>query len=213
VNNLVLVRNMVWNAWTIWRNLNAVDVKEINDTLYFLCADDGALYYLDPTSYQDQRVDQNGDVEDLGYETYAFSKRFDFGLPANPKFGSRIMVQGYITKNTKILGTVLFNEGGSIAHPQFVIDGSNTKYVTMVPLYDLGRVSIGQSPLGGSQIGEIGFFRCYLDIPHGVNAHTFQLKFATSKAGDNWGITGISANVEQNQQIPKDLVISIGGVV
>lgn len=203
VNNILLIRDLVWNAWTIWDNINAVDLQEINDVLYMLSLDDGGLYFYDVTSYQDARKGQP-----LEFETYMFTKRFDFGKPANPKQQSLAMVQGYITPNTKLYVDVLYNEAGSLATSTYIIDGNNPVYVHQIPVYGLGRVSLGQNPIGGSQIGTIGFFRVYFDLLYRAGAHVIQMKFYTSNIGDNWGVTQIAINTEEVEKIPTELVIS-----
>jgi hypothetical protein len=205
VNDLVLVNDFVWgNNWTMWNNLNAVDVKESGGMLYFLCNDDGGLYYYDQTSFQDFRKGNP-----IGYETDLYTKRYDWGESANPKTQSMAMVQGYITQNTKLYCDILYNEGGSLALSTYIIDGSNTDYVSQVPIYTPGRVSLGQNPLGGAQVGTIGVFRVYLDLLNRIGAHVIQAHFYTSNPGDQWGITEFAANPEVNEQIPTELKLGI----
>lgn len=204
VNNLVLIRDFLWNAWLVWDDLNAADVKEANGTLFFLCADDGALYYLDPTSYQDARKGTS-----VGYTTYIFTKRFDFGKPADPKQQSLAMLQGYISQNTKIFVDCLYNENGSLATTTYVIDGDNSDYVVQVPVYGIGRISIGLNPIGGSQIGTIGFFRVFLDLLLRAGCHVVQFKVYTQNIGDNWGVTGLSVNPQPVDKTPTELIIGV----
>jgi hypothetical protein len=204
VNDIILVFDFVWNVWTIWDNLNAADMQESNGTLYVLCGDDGGLYYIDPTSYQDFR----GGVP-VGYKTYLFTKRFDWDKPANVKQQSLAMIQGYISQTTKLYADVLFNENGSLAAATYEIDGNNSIYVEQIPIYGPGRISLGQNPIGGAQVGTIGVFRVYLDLAFGVGAHVVQFKLRTQNIGDNWGVTGISVNPEINEVIPVDHVIGI----
>jgi len=203
VNNLILIRDMVFNAWTVWDNMNTVGMQEVNDTLYFLSLDDGGIYFYDTTSYQDSRKGQA-----IGYETYLYTKRFDFGYPANPKTQTMIMVQGYITTNTLLYVTALANENGSLAKVNYVIDGNNSVYVKQIPVFGIGRSNLGQNAIGGSQIGTIGAFRVYLSFPKGFGAHTMQLAFTSLATGDNWGVTGVSFNSEVHSQIPSELVLS-----
>ncbi len=204
VNDLILVRDLVWNAWTIWDNINAVDLQETNNILYLLCGDDGGLYFLDTTSSQDFRSGQA-----VGYSTRIFTKRFDSGEPANPKQQAHAMVQGYITQNTKLFVDVLYNEAGSLAVGTYVIDGSNPAYVQQIPIFTPGRVSLGQNPIGGAQIGTIGTFRVYLDLFQRVGAHVIQLKFYTSNIGDQWGVTGVAVNPEPVEKVPSEIVLGI----
>lgn len=203
VNDLTLIYDFNWGAWTLWDNLNAVDIKEKDDTLYYLCNDDGALYYHDETSKQDYRADTP-----IGYSTRLFTKRFDFGEPANPKQNSFLMVQGVITQNTKLYVDVLYNEAGSLAVTTYVIDGS-AAYVNQVPVFGIGRASLGENPLGGYQAGTIGVFRVYLDLLHRLGAHHVQVKFYSENTGDDWGVNGIAFNPEMNEVIPKEYVVGI----
>jgi len=203
VNNIVLVRDMVYNAWTVWDNFNSVDMVEANDMLYFMTVDDGGIYFYDETSYQDFRK-----AQPIGYDAYLTTKSFDFGIPANPKTSSLIMVRGFIPSNTKLKVVVLANEEGSLSSPTYTIDGDNTVYVKQVPIYGPGRRNIGQKAIGGAQTGTIGVFRCYLDFPKGVGYHNIQLRFESTEIGDNWGITTISFNADENTKVPSELVIS-----
>lgn len=204
VNNLWLIYDFVWQTWTIWDNLNDVDHKEISGVLYFLCNDDGGLYFYDSTSYQDARA---GNA--VGFSSYIYSKRYDWGEAANPKTQGMAMVQGYITPNTKIYVDVLYNEGGTLAVSTYIIDGSNTDYVAQMPIYTPGRISLGQNPIGGAQIGTIGVFRVFLDLLNRLGAHVIQFRFYTSNVGDQWGLTGLAVNPEINEQIPTELKLGV----
>lgn len=204
VNNLVLINDFTWDNWSIWDNLNAVDIKESNNLLYFLCQDDGGLYFYDQSSFQDFR-----EGTPVGYESYIYTKRFDAGMPANPMQQSLAMLQGYITANTKLYVDVLYNEGGSLALSTYIIDGSNPAYVYQVPVYGIGRAAIGSNPVGGAQIGTIGFFRVYLDLLYKAASHVIQFKCYTQNIGDNWGLTGLAFNPEDVEKIPTELVIGI----
>ena len=204
VNNITLVYDFVWNAWSIWDNLNSADMQESNGVLYSLCSDDGGLYYLDPTSNQDFR----GGVS-VGYNTYLFTKRFDWEEPANPKQQSLAMIQGYISQTTKLFVDVLFNENGSLAGATYEIDGNNTVYVQQIPIYTPGRISLGQNPIGSAQAGTIGVFRVYLDLQFGAGAHVIQFKVYTGNIGDNWGVTGVSVDPVVNEMIPTQLKLGV----
>ncbi len=200
-NNLILIYDLIWNIWTIWDNINAADLKQFNGTLYFLCSDDGGLYYYDTTSFQDQRGGQN-----IGYTSYLSSKNWDFGKSANPKQTRFALVQGYISQNTVLNITAIFNNG-ALANRSFKLAGTD-KIVNQVPVYGIGRASIGQNPLGGFQQGTIGQFRVYLDLGYFLGGYTVQLKMQTQNIGDNFIITGLSFNPEEVMQVPSELVIS-----
>lgn len=204
INNLTLVYDFIWNAWTIWDNLNAVDIKEYGGLFYFLCNDDGGLYYFDNTSFQDFRSNQP-----VPYTTYLYTKRYDFGKPANVKQQSLAMIQGYIMGNTKLYVDVLYNENGSLAAATYLIDGSNTNYCDQIPIYGPGRISLGLNPIGGAQVGTIGAFRVYLDLSFGVGAHVVQFKMYSVDIGSNWGVTGVSVNPDLNEVVPTQKIISI----
>lgn len=204
VNNLVLVYDFLWQVWSIWDNLNAADMQESNGTFYVLCNDDGGLYYIDVTSYQDFRSGQA-----VGYTTYLYTKRFDWGKPANIKQQSLAMLQGYIMGNTKLYVDVLYNENGTLAAATYEIDGSNMIYVQQVPIYGPGRISLGQNPIGGAQSGTIGVFRVYLDLSFGVGAHVIQFRLYSVDTGANWAATGLSVNPDLNEVVPSELIISV----
>lgn len=204
VNNLLLIRDLVWNAWTLWDNINAVDLQELNDLLYFLCSDDGGLYFYDVNSFQDAR---NG--QPIGFDTYMFTKRYDFGVPGNPTEQNAAILTGYITSNTKLYIDVLYGEAGSLGVSTYVIDGSNPQYVTQVPLFGIGRASLGQNPIGGSQMGTIGFYRVALDLLRSIRPYTLQVKYYTNNIGDQWGTMGLSVNVERVDKTPTELFLGV----
>jgi len=203
VNNLVLVYDLQYKNWAFFDNWNASDLTELNEQLYFLCHDDGGLYFYDINSSQDARSGQA-----VSYLSYLYTKRYDWGKSANPKQNGSAMVEGYITQNTKLYVDVLYNEGGSLALSTYVIDGNNSVYVDQIPVYGIGRASLGQNPIGGYQVGTIGFFRVYLDLLYRAGAHTVQFRFYTQNVGDNWGLTGLAVNPEEVTNIPSELRIS-----
>ncbi len=103
---------------------------------------------------------------------------------------------------------MLYNESGSLAMATYIIDGSNPAYTQQVPVYGIGRASLGQNPIGGAQVGTIGFFRIYLDLLYRAGAHVIQFKIYTSNVGDNWGVTGLAVNPEGVSLVPTELKIS-----
>ncbi len=204
VNNLILVYDLLYQNWSLWDNINAADLTEYNNSLLFLCSDDGGLYYYDVTSAQDFRSGVP-----VGYTSYIFTKRFDWGHPANAKQNSLAMLTGYIPQNTKLFVDVLYNEAGSLATSTYVIDGNNPTYVNQIPVFGIGRASLGQNPLGGFQVGTLGFFRVYLDLLYRAGAHVIQFKFYTQNIGDDWGVTGLAVNPETVENVPTELKIGI----
>ena len=204
VNNLVLVYDLLYNNWSIWDNINAADLVEYNNSLLFLCSDDGGMYYYDYTSAQDFRSGVP-----IGYTSYIFTKRFDWGHSAMAKQNSLAMVTGYMPQNTKLYVDVLYNEGGSLATSTYIINGGSPIYVNQVPVYGIGRASLGQNPLGGFQTGTLGFFRVYLDLLYKVGAHVIQFKFYSQNIGDDWGVTGLAVNPENVENVPTELKIGL----
>ena len=203
VNDKILLYDAVFNAWAFWDNWNAKDLTEVNDILYFVSSDDGGLYYYDETSFQDAR---GGNV--VGFVTQCRTKRFDFGYPSEQKSENLVMVQGYISNTTKIKATVYLNENGAKMTMPFVIDGGNTVYVSQVPIYGIGRASLGRYGIGGIQAGTIGFFRVFLSIKR-EDFYTIQLDFQSDQPGDQWGITGVSFNPKLNTMTPSNLTIGV----
>lgn len=208
-NDVCIVLDLRRDAWTVWDNWDAVDIKNINGDLYFITKSTGALCRAFPDLYQDFASSSTT----IGYSTYALTKRFDLDLPSQVKtFDNALYLQGYIDRGTTLYVDVLYNEKGGLGQQTYAIDGSNQIYVSFPPLVTLGSDDMGIDPLGGTPVANTtpngNLFRVYLDVSHAFGYNIVQLRFYTELLGSNWGVTLLGLAPVLEGQIPVELVIS-----
>lgn len=209
-NDIVLVYDLLWQQWLVYDNWDAVDIRSANSELYYLSRNDGGLYLTG----QDFEDASSGST--IGYDSFVYTPRFDFGKPSEVKtFKGPVYIEGYIDPATTLSISVLYNENGSLTQQNFTIDGSNSKYVQIIPpAYD-GAQILGYAGLGGQNPAQAsvtapaqGIFRVYLDVSRSFSFYNVQLLFSTSDPGSNWNIGGIGFNLNPELRIPTELIIS-----
>jgi len=191
VNNLVLVYDMIRNAWTKFLGWNAADIFAKSNIIYYLDRTNGKIY-TGLTNYDDDGSD---------YSAYFFTKRFNWGKMSMPKTADSVYVEGYITSSTNLYATVLYNERGLLQSKTYKISGTGI-YVTQINIGALSQYPMAVVPLGLSESGDIGIFRCYLSIPNKWGFYNMQIKFFTEKAGSVWAVTGEAINPIPEQNVP-----------
>lgn len=194
VNNLVLVYDLIRNAWTKFLGWNAQDIFSKGNT----------SYYLDRTSGNIYSILSDYDDDGSSYKSYYFTKRLSFGKSSMPKTADAIYVEGYITSSTNLFAKVLFNERGSLKSETYKISGTG-EYVTQVSVGALGQYPMGVVPLGLTASGGIGIFHVYLSIPNMYGFYNIQVMFYSEKAGSIWAVSGISINPTADPNIPATL--------
>lgn len=204
--NLVMVYDMQRQAWTMYDNWNAADIKEYAGYPTFISIDDGGLYQAEQ-DYQDNR---NGTA--LAYNAYFYTKRWDFGVPAMAKQVKYAFIQGNIDLGTTMYFDVLYNENGALGKQTYKIVGDSSKpYISIIPFSGLGYYPMGISTLSGidaTAVSSSGVFRVYLDLTNAYGFYTIQIKGYSVDAGSRWKVSGISLDPTLVQQIPTELVIS-----
>ena len=91
-NNVVLVLDYDYKAWTKFVGWNANDWFIYNNELYYGASNEIATY----------KVLQDYDDDTLGYESYWTSKLMDFGVPNETKRLNIVYIEGYISENSTI---------------------------------------------------------------------------------------------------------------
>lgn len=195
-NNLVLVYDMARKAFTKFDGWNASDIVTKGQEIYYLDRTNGKIY----------RGLVNYDDDSSGYLAYLFTKRFNWGKSSIPKTADSIYVEGYIIPSTDLYAEVLFNEGGSLGSKIYKISGGGT-YVQQVALGALSEYPMAVIPLGLSESGSIGVFRCYLSIPNKYGFYNIQVKFYSSAPGSLWGLTRMAINPVPEPNTPSSLKI------
>lgn len=215
VNNLVLMYDLVRaqenstkSAWTLYDNWNAVDIKPINGVLFYLSADDGALYEA-YQGYQDAVAGQPHP-----YNAYALTKRFNLDSPSTLYRPQFIYIEGIISINTTIYARVLDNENGSLASQAFKILGNNTK-ITSSFTAGLGRFQLATPLLGGVDLNvlpanqsTLQFFRVYLEVSQAFRVHNLQMEIFSTAEGSQWGVSRLTIISQPEPSIENALVLS-----
>ena len=208
-NNLTIVYDLQWDAWTIFDNWDAVDIKTANGDIYFISKDNGDLCVANQRFFQDF----GGEDKTVGYTSYAVTKRWDFDLPSQVKtLQGPTYIQGYIDPSTTLFIDVLYNEKGGLSSQRFKIIGNNPNYVSLVSTPSLGDSILGGVTLGGvlssttTQNGNL--FRVYLDTTHSLGFYNIQFKFYTEGIGSNWAVSYIGFDPFLEGKVPTELLIS-----
>lgn len=195
-----LVYDLIRNGFTLIQH-PSVDLVVYQETLC-LFGTDGAIYEAEYDSYEDYIGGQS-----TSYLAEAYTKRWDYDQPSLPKNTQYVMVQGKLLTGTTLNIDVLYNEGGSLGRTHYKIVGDTSKPYFTLPKWD----SMASDPLGTMVLGggdpSAGYFRVYLELNQSLQAHTFQLRFWSKKAGSLWSIATVSPDVEVTN-IPVENVIS-----
>jgi len=201
-NLAVLVFDADRNSWSKYFNFPVRDWITKNYKLYYLDSSTG-----DVKSF----LDKNYDDDNNPYESYHFTKVYNFGLPSQPKTCDLVYIDGVMQQSSKFYVDVMFNEGGILKTQTYKITKDTDKLQLSNPLTNaLGEFVLGQLPLGWvilKEIGNVCVFRCYLGISNRSGFFNIQLKFYSNSTGF-WGIGnyGFSPIVEQVN--PPNMVVS-----
>lgn len=184
-NNIVLVFDYAFGAWTKFIGWNVSDWFIYNGNLYYGASNEIATY----------KALINYDDNTYAYECYWTSKQFDFGIPSEQKRLRSIYVEGYITENSKI-GVSAFFDGNTGAPNAKSINGDNTDYVNVIgtdTITTLGYNTWGLGTYGGGSGGSsytLKKFRALLQYS-GASFYNLQIKIGSQSAGYVWKITHI----------------------
>lgn len=202
VNNIILVYDLIRQAWTKFDSWNAKDIFSKSDVFYYLSRIDGKIY---------QGLVGQNDV-DTPFLSYFYTKRYNFGKPSVPKTADVVYIEGYMTDATEFFVDVIYNELGRLATRTYQINvDTDGLFFAPLPVSSLGLFPMGLLPLGlipVSQIGSTGIFRGYLSIPNQYGFYNIQLKFYSLSASARWAITGYSVAPNINSAIPSLMKIN-----
>lgn len=201
-NTIILVYDLLRGAWSRWEGWAVKDWARANDNLYYLENGTGDIYQCFSKSFNDQNNPYNVSV---------YTKRFNFGAPAQAKVQDCIYVQGYMTPATDLFIDVLFNEGGLLEKQTFNINKDTERLIYSEPLTNAqGQFILGNPALGYvnlMEIGNLSFFRCYLGVDISKGYFNTQLHLYSNKEAF-WAVTAIGFNPVLNETIDPHMVIS-----
>jgi len=201
-NSIVLVFDMLRKAWSRWDGFGVKDWARANGKLYYMENGSGDIIECFKNTFDDNNNP---------YNVSFYTKRFNFGVPAQPKVNGEIYVEGYMTPATELYADVFYNEGCLQGKMTFKLEQGTPGLLFSEPLTNaLGQAVDGTLALGyvqTAQIGNVSLFRCYLGSDITVGYHNVQVRFYSNKQAF-WGITGLGFNPILNQVIDPALVVS-----
>jgi hypothetical protein len=199
-NNIVLVYDSAFGAWTKFVGWNVNDWFIYENNLYFGASNEIATY----------KALYNYDDNGSPYQTYWSSKQFDFGVPNEQKRLGYIYVEGYILPNTNI-GVSAYFDGNTTSPESKSIDGSNTNYVSPTQaITSLGYNTWGLGTYGGSVGASFTLrkFRVWLRYS-AKEFYNLQIKIGTNKEGSVYKITHLASYLSKTpgKRIPIESII------
>lgn len=208
VNNGVIMYDLLRSAWTRFDNWNAADLKPVNEVLYYISLNDGAVYECN-VDYQDA---QGGNP--YAYNASFTTKRFDNQEPQLLSKGGYVYMQGYINPTTDFYIDVLYNENGYLGKQTYQIIGENINLVENNLFGGLGEFAFAIPLLGGLNLAmtqskeQPAFFRAYLELSQAFRYSNIQVKCYSQDLGSYWGVNALALMFFPEASIPKQLVIS-----
>jgi len=180
-NNTVLVYDYDYKAWTKFKGWNVNDWFIYDKTLHYGASNEIATYKV-LTTYSDKG---------LPFNAYWASKWFDFGVPNEQKRLNRIYIEGYITTNTTIGVSALF-DGNSTGVAKSIV-GSSDYVDTSITQTMIGFNTWGKGTYGG-ETGATAYnlkkFRVNLIYPS-TPFYNMQIRIGTASPEYVWKITHI----------------------
>jgi hypothetical protein len=135
-------------------------------------------------------------VAAFGYENY--------GTRFSPKLFDEIAFEGYMTQNTKLKDTVVYDYKGATDVREFIIDGSDEAIVfSPSTTAFLGSSPLGEEPLGTSadEISDIVKVRC-INPTSVIDFYERQRIFSTDEIDSYVEIIAYGENVELSDNLP-----------
>lgn len=207
INNEVIMYDLIRNVWTRFDNWNAADLKSVNNVLYYVSLNDGAVYECNQ-NYQDA---QEGNP--LPYTASFYTKRFDNQTPNLLNKGGYVYIQGYINQTTNFFIDILYNENGYLGKQTYEVSGDNAILVQNNLTGGFGAYPFAIPLLGGFNLGTMqqetqpAFFRAYLEMTQSFRYNNIQVRCYSQDIGSYWGVTKIVPMFFPEQSIPTQLVI------
>ncbi len=186
-NNIVLVYDYEYEAWTKFIGWNVADWYIYNNTLYYGASNEIATY----------QALVNYDDNSHAYNAYWSSKNFDFGIPQEQKRLREIYVGGYITTNATVGVSAYFDNDSAAPVPKSIV-GTGDYVSTTDNITVIGGVVWGSGTYGG-EVGTSEYnlkrFRVNLMYDADKPFYNLQIKVGTASPGYVWKIDEIAAYV------------------
>lgn len=186
-NNVVLVWDTDYKAWSRFVGWNVSDWFIYGNTLYFGASNENATYKA-LTGFAD-----NG----LGYDSYWKSKDMDFGEPSEQKRLNQVYIEGYIAENATIGVSAYYD--GTNSYVAKSIEGtgdyvSNDEDINLIGGTTWGIGLFGSGTDAGSvTLRKFRWWGRYSPTPF----YTLQLKIGSSQPGYAWKVTHIAPYLVQ----------------
>jgi len=188
INNIVLVWDYDYRAWTKFIGWNVGDWFIYNNGLYFGASNEIRTY----------KVLQNFDDNSYAYETFWRSKQLDFGFSTEQKRLDQIYIEGYLTTNTTI-GVSTYFDGKDAPIAKSIV-GTGDYVFTGEQAQVIGGQIWGEGIYGGfGRTGEaftLSKFRWWGKYSN-QNFYNFQIKIGTASPGFVYKITHIAPYVSK----------------
>lgn len=174
----------------------------------FTIYDDGtgeALYFGDSRIAQTYKVTETALDNELGVTANWRSKQFNFGTPHQLKELDNFYIEGYISDNTTLSISLLFNENGYTQTYTAEFVGTEEGFLYNAADFNLfGFSPFGYERFGSSDSSDNNKFRIYLNknlkrIPF----YNVQLELASDGVSQSWEVTNFGFHVIQSPQ-PED---------
>ncbi len=199
-NDAVFIWNEKVGAWEspiIGWNASIFTVYDdgTGESLYF-----GSSLIAEVYEVTDGAID-NG----LGISANWRSKRFDFGEPQHLKELSNFYIEGYISDNTDLTISLLFDENGDTQIYTTEFSGTEEDYIFDAPVFNMfGFSPFGTERFGSSDATENSKFRIYLNKNlRRVPFYNLQVELASDGVGQSWEAINYGFEIRRSTQ-PED---------
>lgn len=174
----------------------------------FTIYDDGdgeALYYGDSRIAQVYKITDDAIDNELGVTANWRSKQFTFGSPHELKEVDNFYIEGYISDNTTLSISLLYDENGDTQIYTTEFLGTEDNYMFDAPEFNLfGFHPFGFERFGSGDASDTKKFRIYLNKSlRRVPFYNLQLELASNGVGQSWGVTNYGFHVRKSTQ-PED---------
>jgi hypothetical protein len=192
----VLMHNAVTNMWE-----SPIVGWSVSDFAVYDDGDGEALYFGDANTANVYKVTSDPSDNDLAFSASWRSKQFTFSeiIPQSQlKEMDSVFVEGYISENTILTVSLLFDEDGSTQKFSTTINGAtDTNFIFSDAPYNIfGLQPFGYMRFGSSDQSNLKKFRVYLSKD--FRAYPFynaQIEFASESDGQQWEVTAFGFRV------------------
>lgn len=174
----------------------------------FTIYDDGtgeALYFGNSRVAEVYKVTPSAIDNELGITANWRSKQFNFGTPQQLKEIDNFYIEGYISDNTTLTISLLFDENGTTQIYTTDFSGTEDDFIYDAAEFNLfGFHPFGFERFGSSNATENNKFRIYLNKNlKRVPFYNVQLELASDGVAQSWEVTSYGFHVIQSTQPEK----------